>query len=101
MDKTSVSAAIKALGAGPLTLSDGRMAVVKDPTGEEVIKGAAAAGDVTNPVVLMMAVAWAATTVDGKPITWEEFKAMPLADIVQFVGRIGGNALSPALATFS
>lgn len=84
------------------TLKDGRVAaIIREPSGEEIIKGSSAAGGATDPIVLLMCVAWASVQIDDKPVTWEEFKRMSFKDILVLVGLIGGNVPSPALATSS
>jgi hypothetical protein len=78
-------------GAGGITLSSGKLAKIREAIGKDLEKGAAVASNPANPMSLMMGVAGQVTTIDDKPITYEDVLALPMADVLSLIGGLMGK----------
>jgi hypothetical protein len=74
-----------------VTLSDGRVANVRDARGRDLEKGAAVASSATNPMSLMMGVAAQVTTIDGRAVVYEDILDLPMTDVLKLIGALMGN----------
>jgi len=83
-----------AANARTVPLPDGRKAKVKQAKGQDLVNAGRMAGG-TDPMMIMMGLIAATTTIDGEALTIEEVLELDLGlinPIMQALG--GGNALS-------
>lgn len=84
-----------------LTLSTGAVAVLREPTGYDLERAATAAGPGANNVALMMALIAQVAIIDGRPIAFEDVRALKMTDVTLLLGAVTGedaegNAVSPS-----
>jgi hypothetical protein len=79
-------------GEKTITLSDGRVAVIRPGKGKDLLNAARASGG--DQFKVMFAIVAALTTINGNALPMEDYLEMDLPDVMALQAEVGGGFLS-------